>query len=163
MIYHGFMRPSNLSNSEWSPETIFAERLRFEYELIGQRMTWLMTLNSFVVGSGAVLAANSDSFDGTHVLPGAALLLGMLGILSNASCLFSNYWATRALHDSGLVLDRHWSTLSSDERERRRTSMTLFGRDPRQVHRHGAPPPSHPDADPGGDRPVRRHVCGFTA
>lgn len=129
-------------DSDWSLETVFAERLRFEHELIGQRMAWLMTLNSFVVGSGAVLAAGSGQFDGTYVLTGLALFLACLGILSNASCLFSNYWSTRNIHLCGLALDESWAELPAAERERHRSKMRLFGRDPREIHERGAPPPS---------------------
>jgi hypothetical protein len=132
--------PSEIA--EWSLEAIFSERLRFEHELIGQRMTWLMALNSFIVGGSAVLAASADRFENTYVLTGAALLFAVLGILSNASCLFSNYRATKSIHASGLALDRHWAKLPPDERERRRANMGLFGRDPRLVHQRGAPAPS---------------------
>lgn len=134
--------PSITEDSDWSLETVFAERLRFEHELIGQRMTWLMTMNSFVVGSGAVLTAGSGQFDGTHVFSALSLILACLGILSNASCLFSNYWSTRSIHESGLALDATWADLSVVERERLRSNMRLFGRDPREVRERGAPPPS---------------------
>lgn len=105
-------------------------------------MAWLMTLNSFVIGGGAVLVAGSQQFDGAYVLTAATLFLGSLGILSNASCLFSNYWGTRNIHLSGLALDESWAELPAAMRERHRGTMRLFGRDPRQVHKRGAPPPS---------------------
>lgn len=137
------MRPSSVSDdSEWPLQTVFADRLRFEHELIGHRMAWLMTLNSFVIGGMAVLAASARQFDGTFVLTAAALLLGSLGILSNASCLFSNYWGTRNIHLSGLVLDESWAELPGAMRERHLVKMRLFGRDPRQMRGRGAQPPS---------------------
>lgn len=137
------MSPTSVAGeSDCDLETVFAERLRFEHELIGQRMAWLMTLNSFVVGSGAVIAAGSQQFEETYVLTGLALFLACLGILSNASCLFSNYWSTRNIHECGLALDRSWERLPAAEREYHRSRMRLFGRDPREVHQRGAPPPS---------------------
>ncbi|PWW64687.1 hypothetical protein DFQ13_103661 [Actinokineospora spheciospongiae] len=121
-------------------EEVFAERLKFEHDVIGHRMGWLMTLNSFLVGAMAVLIANSDKFRGGHSLGVCLLVIATLGALSNASCLFSNFWATVALRDASLVLVEEWNTLDGQAREVRRARMRLYGRDPRSFAQKKAPP-----------------------
>ncbi|WP_143034907.1 hypothetical protein [Glycomyces sambucus] len=139
-------KPMNSSyssdESDWSLESIFADRLRFEHELIGQRMTWLMTLNSFVIGGSAVLVSGARQISGDYVVCVAILLLSALGILSNASCLFSNYWGAKSIAESGRSLDEAWVELAEDLRERRRSKMRLFGRDPRHIGEDRGSPPS---------------------
>jgi hypothetical protein len=123
-------------------EEVFAERLQFEHKLIADRMGWLLTLNGFLVTSAAVLAANGDKFARSGTLSAALLAVGVLGATSNASCLFSNYWGTRAIRETCVVLVASWSDVADDEREIRRTRMRLYGRDPRAAHDLRRSPPS---------------------
>lgn len=126
-------------------EELFAERIKFEHELIGQRMTWLMTLNGFLFAGVAILIANVDKFEASTVLGGASLITALVGVTSNASCYFSNEWGVRAIRGAGKVVDEHWHkeyAHDAEERERRRLRMRLYGRDPRSFGMPYKPPPS---------------------
>lgn len=123
-------------------QTLFAERLKFEHDVIGHRMTWLMTLNGFLVGGGAVLVANQEKFEQGYGLTASLFAISMLGALSNCSSLFSNYWATRAIREAGAALGKSWLALDPAERERQLGQMRLYGRDPESFRGPSQPVPS---------------------
>ncbi|MET9259048.1 hypothetical protein [Amycolatopsis sp. NPDC004079] len=133
----------NASSAGKEIEEVFADRLKFEHELIGQRVTWLMTLNSILVGAIAVVAANAEKTAGSYVVSGVFLVASVMGTISNASCLFSNYWATRAISEAGRVLADSWRGLDPSERSRRQLRMRLYGRDPRSFDAAAGSAPSH--------------------
>ncbi|WP_127818117.1 hypothetical protein [Microbacterium sp. CPCC 204701] len=124
--------------------SVFADRLKQEHDIIGHRMTWLMTLNGFLVGGGAVLIANKDKFDGSSGLTTTLFAVCLVGALSNMSVLFSNYWATRAIREAGDALAITWATLEPNHRDRQRVEMRLFGRDPASFTGPSRPAPSQP-------------------
>jgi hypothetical protein len=102
---------------------LFGERVNHEHVLIANRMSWLMALNGFLLAALGVSIANS------HNIPQASLTLIVIGVaclgaVSNASCLFSNYWGSRAISETAIalhqvlnapenraLLNRSWSTL----------------------------------------------------
>lgn len=126
-------------------EEVFANRLEFEHNLIGHRMTWLMTLNGFIVSGAALLIANQDKFK-DNMLQLYLLLVAIftVGALCNASCLFSNYWANRAIREASAALQQAWTELklSDEERDRRCHRMRLYGRDPRSFSGNNSRLPS---------------------
>lgn len=113
---------------------LFADRLKVEHDIINQRMTWLMTLNSFLIGGAAVLAANFDKFaTKPAVLASAVIFICTVGGLSNASCFYSNCWASVAIRATACALS---SLLGNGpHRARALARMRLFGRDPRAFDR----------------------------
>lgn len=119
------------SNSRAPLEELFAQRLEIEHNIISHRMTWLMTLNGFLLGGAALVGANFDKFDGPQALTLVTILISVVGTVCNESCLFSNYWATRAIREAGAVLSREWkNTLAPAEANAQRLRMRLYGRDP---------------------------------
>ena len=106
----------------------FVDRLKSEHDLIGHRMTWLMTLNGFLIGGVAVLTANHDEFQKQIVLTSALMIICIVGALSNASCLFSNWWATKAIRETADALSASWTV---EEHGRYAKRMRIYGRDPR--------------------------------
>lgn len=130
-----------MANDEYTPgkpiEELFHERLRAEHDLIAHRMSWLMTLNGFLIGGAAVMVANSDRFDDSASLNGVLLMVAILGAVSNASCLFSNYWGTAAIRGAGAALLAAWDDLDEEQKQRRIDRMRLYGRDPLAFRRPG--------------------------
>ncbi|QIS03008.1 hypothetical protein F5X71_12410 [Nocardia brasiliensis] len=118
---------------------VFADRIKFEHDIIGQRMSWLMTLNGFLIGGAAILSANRDRFTAPGVLTGALVIICLAGALSNASCLFSNWWAGKAMRDAADALADSWS---DEARRRVGPLMRLYGRDPRAFRGAERPLPS---------------------
>ncbi|WP_052280483.1 hypothetical protein [Nocardia vulneris] len=118
---------------------VFADRIKFEHDIIGHRMSWLMTLNGFLIGGAAILSANRDRFAGPAVLTGALIIICIAGALSNASCLFSNWWAGKAMRDAADALADSWS---DEGRRRVGPLMRLYGRDPRAFRGAERPLPS---------------------
>lgn len=118
---------------------VFADRIKFEHDIIGHRMSWLMTLNGFLIGGAAILSANRDRFAGPAVLTGALVIICIAGALSNASCLFSNWWAGKAMRDAADALADSWS---DEGRRRVGPLMRLYGRDPRAFRGAERPLPS---------------------
>jgi hypothetical protein len=69
-----------------------------EDELINHRMSWLMALNGLLaVAAGLVYTSKSLTGHERSVL---VIAVSTLGALSNASGLFSNYWASRAIAEA---------------------------------------------------------------
>ncbi len=120
----------------------YRDTLKREHEYISHRMGWLMTLNGFLVAGAALLAANYFRFNGTNYLTWALLAISFLGAVSNSSCLFSNYWAMRAIEGAGDVLIRSWGNLDLGSRVRLISRMRLYGRDPESfgVNNDKSPP-----------------------
>ena len=110
--------------------SIFGERLNHEHTLIANRMSWLMALNGFLTAALGISIANSSS------IPHASLALittgvACLGAVSNASCLFSNYWGSRAIQEMALAL--HQVLRRPEYREdldQSWASLRLYGKDP---------------------------------
>jgi hypothetical protein len=117
---------------------LLAEAQNRETNLISHRMTWLMTLNGFLVAGVAALLASRDKFErGAHSDFAAWrwLVTGIAigGLVSNLSTLYSNYWADRALQGADAaymnVVSQH-----VDVRAARR-DLRLAGRDPENMPR----------------------------
>ena len=104
---------------------VFSRIVDKENNLISQRMTWLMTLNGFVIGAIALLVANADQ--GNVGFGIALVVVSTLGSFSNLATYFSNYWAEIAIQEADLAL-RQW--LSADEEKDRSGLLRLYGRDP---------------------------------
>lgn len=109
---------------------IFGERVNHEHVLIANRMSWLMALNGFLLAALGVAIANS------HNIPQASLTLIVIGVaclgaVSNASCLFSNYWGGRAISEAAIALYR---VLEASENRAALDflwgTLRLYGRDP---------------------------------
>ncbi|MEZ0163189.1 hypothetical protein AB2L27_00245 [Kineococcus sp. LSe6-4] len=118
-------------------EEVFHDRLTAEHDFISNRMTWLMALNGFLAAGSTILAANAEKFDGSFTLNGGIFLIAVLGAMSNASCLFSNYWATVAIRGAGEALLEAWRDLSPDVKGKKVSRMRLYGRDPLSFRRKG--------------------------
>jgi len=104
---------------------VFASIVDKENNLISQRMTWLMTLNSFVIGAVAVLASSADANDDAFSV--AIIVATTLGSMSNFATFFSNYWAEIAIQEADIAL-RGW--LTDDEKLHSAALLRLYGRDP---------------------------------
>ncbi len=93
-------------------------------------MAWLMALNGFLVAALGVAIANFSR------IPHASLTLivvgvACLGAVSNASCLFSNYWGSRAISEVAIALHGVLRTPEyRDSLGRSWRSLRLYGRDP---------------------------------
>ena len=87
-----------------------------------------MTLNGFLGASSRLLMVNHNKLaEGS--LGWAILAIALMSIFSNASCLFSNYWATRAIEEAGTALYREWE--KGPSRADKVEKMRLYGRDPK--------------------------------
>jgi hypothetical protein len=110
--------------------TVFGERVNHEHELIAHRMSWLMALNGFLVAAIGITIANSSRIPHSTL---NLIVVGVscLGAISNASCLFSNYWASRAISETAIALH---TVLNAPEYRETKTrswrSLRLYGRDP---------------------------------
>ena len=89
-----------------NPLDAYATRIAHEHELISQRMTWLMTVNGFLLAAYAVLVIGSVGQRIPSALTAAVIGISTLGSIANASCFFSNYWASRALREAAQALHR---------------------------------------------------------
>lgn len=108
----------------------FADRIQAEHMVIGQRMTWIMALDSFLISGAAILAANNDKFDNHAVLAASLTIICMAGAGSNASCLFSNYWAGVAIREAANALATELDKYKNS-RDRLLPLMRIYGRDPK--------------------------------
>lgn len=89
-----------------NPLDVYSTRLAHEHELISQRMTWLMTVNGFLLAAYAVVISGSVGQKYPNALTAAVIGISTLGAIANASCFFSNYWASRALREAAQALHR---------------------------------------------------------
>lgn len=89
-----------------NPLEIYSTRVAHEHELISQRMTWLMTVNGFLLAAFAVVMSGSVGKKVPNILTASVIGICTLGALANASCFFSNYWASRALREAAQALHR---------------------------------------------------------
>jgi hypothetical protein len=110
------------------------ERIRFEHEVIGQRMTWLMTLNSFLLGGAAILAANAEKFADHTVAAGVILAVCVVGAGSNSSCLYSNYFSAVAIRESARALSVEYE-VDDSTRLRLLPILRIYGRDANSFHK----------------------------
>jgi hypothetical protein len=112
-----------------------------EGDLVAHRMSWLMTLNGFVVaGLAALVATKADFGDATRSWAAFFSLLALLGVASNAATLYSNMWAERAIQEADAafmniaVLGGLPPSPPEADRMRRehvvRAALRLAGRDP---------------------------------
>lgn len=109
---------------------VFGERVNHEHELIAHRMSWLMALNGFLIAAIGITIANSNRIPHSSL---NLILVGVscLGAISNASCLFSNYWASRAISETAIALHAVLNTPEYREAKTRSwRSLRLYGRDP---------------------------------
>ncbi|OZC84862.1 hypothetical protein CH254_21010 [Rhodococcus sp. 06-412-2C] len=131
------MAARDLVTSTKPIEEIFAEQLKFEHDLVAHRMGWLMTLNGFLIGGTAVLLANRDKFRSGDeaVFFAAVVTIGLLGVLCNVSSLYSNRWASKAIHEAGRALASAWTSarLNPEQIATRTSMMRLYGRDPQSL------------------------------
>lgn len=117
--------------TQTSIEEAYSDQLKFQHDVLAQRVTWLMTINGFLVGSFTLVIVNQDKI-GLATTSGALIAIATLGAAANGSALFSNWWGTRCIKDISNVLQESWINdgLTGLERERRRSMMRLYGRDP---------------------------------
>lgn len=95
-----------LTSTFGNPLDVYSTRLAHEHELISQRMTWLMTVNGFLLAAYAVVISGSVGQRYPAALTAAVIGISTLGAIANASCFFSNYWASRALLEAAQALHR---------------------------------------------------------
>lgn len=112
-----------------SPLEIYATRIAHEHELISQRMTWLMTVNGFLLAAYAVVVSGSVAQRIPSALTAAVIGISTLGSIANASCFFSNYWASRALREAAQAL--HRMSTEGLLPVGYQTYLRLYGSDPR--------------------------------
>lgn len=127
---------------EPSIENEFAERLKFEHDIISHRLTWLMTLNGFLVAAMGLISINHARVGESYFAFFTAI--SILGLSSNGSVLFSSWWATRAIQDASNTVAEWWTQRKMDDEalEDRRMRMRLYGRDPRFFYGYQRPTPS---------------------
>lgn len=120
------------SSESISPKELlgaFADRLKFEHDVMNHRLGWLMTLNGFLVGGSAILAANKDKFGNNALIVGALLLICVGGAICNWSCFYSNVWADRAIRESASALAGAWTEKGTRDLSRLAGLARLYGRD----------------------------------
>jgi hypothetical protein len=110
--------------------SLLSDRIDREHTLISSRMTWLMALNGFLFAAFGILVTNARYFQSADSLATLIGLVGSVGALSNASALYSHYWASRAIREADLAT--RWA-LTKVEEDRFTPAEALFrlaGRDP---------------------------------
>jgi hypothetical protein len=118
--------------------TAFRETVSREQDMVSHRMTWLMTLNGFIVaGIVVVLGIRELVPPDKEVTPSyvglVVALLSIAGFFANCSTFFSNYWAERAVDGAGRVLEAELGLLETGHAtldSHARTLLRLYGRDP---------------------------------
>ena len=128
--------------------TIMGNRIDQEHALINSRMTWLMTLNGFLLAIYGVTVTNSDKFSSGKAFAVVVIGNSVVGAICNGSALYSHYWASRALKETeeaarwALAAER----LAEDEMANPSYLFRLFGRDPGFVGTEGPKKskPTHP-------------------
>lgn len=116
--------------SQMSMEEAYADQLKFQHDVLAQRVTWLMTINGFLLGSFTLVVVNQEKIGSLTF--GALIAVATLGAAANSSALFSNWWGTRCIRDISNVLQESWATdgLVGHDLEKRRSVMRMYGRDP---------------------------------
>lgn len=127
---------------------LYGKRLENEHALISTRTGWLLTLDAFLIATVGLSILNKGDVAPRLAL-GVVLVVAVIGALSNASCLFSNYWAGRAIDEASLQVSTELRTrmagfaapgdgagttgdeLTSEELELWLSRLRLYGRDPR--------------------------------
>jgi hypothetical protein len=116
--------------NQMSMEEAYSDQLKFQHDVLAQRVTWLMTINGFLLGSFTLVIVNQDKIGSLTF--GALIAVATLGAAANSSALFSNWWGTRCIRDISNVLQESWATdgIMGQDLERRRSIMRMYGRDP---------------------------------
>ncbi|WP_156675664.1 MULTISPECIES: hypothetical protein [unclassified Mycobacterium] len=120
----------------------FADRLKFEHDIIGHRMGWLMTLNGFLVGAAALVLSNHTNVH-EPALTATLLSICLAGAVSNISCCYSNYWSDVTIREAASGLDEALRMVNrrNGDLTDRVTEVSLeaygriFGRDPAAFRR----------------------------
>lgn len=112
-----------------NPLDAYSTRIAHEHDLISQRMTWLMTVNGFLLAAYAVVISGSLGQRFPSALTAAVIGISTLGAIANASCFFSNYWASRALREATQAL--HQMSAEGLLPVDYRAYLRLYGSDPR--------------------------------
>ena len=113
---------------------VYGKRLDTEHALISSRMGWLLTLDSFLVAILGVTLANLDKLGISEIAFGLVWAVSTLGVVTNASCFFSNYWGGRAIDEASLCVTQELSSLTGHDKDlagRWLARLRLYGRDPR--------------------------------
>lgn len=125
---------------------LYGKRIDNEHSLISTRTGWLLTLDAFLIATVGVSIANSSEVAPELAL-GIVFVVALIGSLSNASCLFSNYWAGRAIDEASLQVSKELRRrmthpaaspatdadvgLTPQQVELWLSRLRLYGRDPR--------------------------------
>lgn len=112
-----------------NPLDAYSTRIAHEHDLISQRMTWLMTVNGFLLAAYAVVISGSVGQRFPDALTAAVIGISALGSIANASCFFSNYWASRALREATQAL--HQMSAEGLLPVNYQAYLRLYGSDPR--------------------------------
>ncbi|MFI5930656.1 hypothetical protein [Actinoplanes sp. NPDC051494] len=115
--------------------TLMGNRIDQEHALINSRMTWLMTLNGFLLAIYGVAVTNSDKFASGKAFGIVVIGSSAVGAICNASAIYSHYWASRALKETEQTArwaldDKH---IDEDDMKDPAYLFRLFGRDPGAV------------------------------
>lgn len=123
----------NIREAQLEVLKIMGARIDQEHSLIGSRMTWLMTLNGFLFAALGLVVANSGNLTSGRAAAFLVLVVATLGTLSNASALYSHYWASRAIHETELAT--RWALspaqIAASSMHPPEALFRLFGRDPK--------------------------------
>lgn len=126
---------------------VYGQRLESEHTLISSRMSWLLTLDSFLVAILGVTLANTDKLPAVAFSFWPILVVAAIGAITNSSCLFSNYWGARAIDETSQRVTKELALIAaesgqptvgptgtaepSEEATRWLARLRLYGRDPR--------------------------------
>lgn len=117
---------------------VYGKRLDNEHALISSRMSWLLTLDSFLVAILGVTLANLEKLGEGDLAFWLVWAVSAIGVLTNSSCLFSNYWGGRAIDEASRCATRELASLTgslptelSTAGRRWLARLRLYGRDPR--------------------------------
>jgi hypothetical protein len=111
-----------------------------------------MTLDGFLIAAFGLVVTNVDKLSDGRAFIAVVTSISILGTLCNASVLYSNYWASRAMKEADeaarWALDS--SRIDADGLEHPSYLFRLFGRDPRELDVDGPQlsQPWHPVTPP---------------
>jgi hypothetical protein len=109
---------------------LLSDRIDREHTLISSRMTWLMALNGFLFAAFGILVTNARYFQSANALATLIGLVGSVGALSNASAMYSHYWASRAILEADLATRWALTNVEADRITPAEALFRLAGRDP---------------------------------
>lgn len=142
----------NRRDRQFQIMTLLGHCMDREHSLVNSRLTWLMTLDGFLIAAFGLVVTNVDKLSDGRAFIAVVTSISILGTLCNASVLYSNYWASRAMKEADeaarWALDS--SRIDADGLEHPSYLFRLFGRDPRELDVDGPQlsQPWHPVTPP---------------